>query len=313
MYKVEDKVKIREWDDMAKEFGIGELGSIKCKCSFTAPMRKYCGKVGVIRNTNESEICGIIYELEFGNESPYWGFSDDMFEKSVEVEESAEIKIYQEDKKVIALDTSTGRRGIVLYDPESELDFYEKAKLALERLTEEKVEFKPPMAIWCETEKEYELLCDYLDKAGYRWTSENKMSDYTPSAPVWIIVDDYFAVDYSRSSNQRDFYKGRTMVDFYGVEFPVIEEFNVGDIVRVIDNGKSYTTHIDFFIDSEIDKRLLGRYSYMMAPKNGEEYRIVAIGNVRPDEIDYVIEELYSSEDYGSVYLIEKSGVVKAR
>ena len=309
MYKVGDKVKIREWDDMAKEFGISELGSIKCKCSFTLLMRRHCGKVGVIRNINESGI----YKLELDNEIPYWNFSDDMFEKSVEVEESAEIKIYQEDKKVIALDTSTGRRGIVLYDPESELDFYEKAKLALERLTEEKVEFKPPMAIWCETEKEYELLCDYLNRADYRWTSDEKMSDFTPSLPTWICVDDGLLVSYCHSLDQKDFRSERTLVDFYGVEFPDIEEFNVGDIVRVINNGKSYTTHIDFFIDSEIDKRLLGRYSYMMAPKNGTEYRIVAIGNVRPDEIDYVIEELYSSEDYGSVYLIEKSGVEKVR
>ena len=45
-YKVGDKVKVREWDDMAKEYGIGSYGEIKN--DFVKSMRKYCGKTVTI-------------------------------------------------------------------------------------------------------------------------------------------------------------------------------------------------------------------------------------------------------------------------
>jgi len=37
-YKVGDKVKIKTWEDMEKEFGTNHHGSIKVKCSFTKEM-----------------------------------------------------------------------------------------------------------------------------------------------------------------------------------------------------------------------------------------------------------------------------------
>lgn len=41
-FKVGDKVKVRTWESMEKEFGTNEVGSIACKCSFTEGMRKFC-------------------------------------------------------------------------------------------------------------------------------------------------------------------------------------------------------------------------------------------------------------------------------
>lgn len=44
-YNIGDKVTIRQWDDMASEFGLNVFGDIKVpKAYFTEPMRKYCGK-----------------------------------------------------------------------------------------------------------------------------------------------------------------------------------------------------------------------------------------------------------------------------
>lgn len=44
-YNVGDRVTIRQWDDMAAEFGLNVFGDIKVpKAYFTEPMRKYCGK-----------------------------------------------------------------------------------------------------------------------------------------------------------------------------------------------------------------------------------------------------------------------------
>lgn len=52
-YNVGDRVTIRQWDDMAAEFGLDEYGDIKVpKAYFTEPMRKYCGKTLTIVRKN---------------------------------------------------------------------------------------------------------------------------------------------------------------------------------------------------------------------------------------------------------------------
>ena len=43
-YKVGDKVKVREWDDMVEEFGTDEDGDIDCNLCFVKDMKEYCGK-----------------------------------------------------------------------------------------------------------------------------------------------------------------------------------------------------------------------------------------------------------------------------
>ncbi len=43
-YNVGDKVTIRQWDDMAAEFGLNESGEIKVPKFFTEPMKQYCGQ-----------------------------------------------------------------------------------------------------------------------------------------------------------------------------------------------------------------------------------------------------------------------------
>lgn len=48
-FKVGDKVKVREWDDMKKEFGVDSLGNIDISnCCFIYAMKKFCGKTYII-------------------------------------------------------------------------------------------------------------------------------------------------------------------------------------------------------------------------------------------------------------------------
>ena len=76
-YKVGDKVRVRQWDDMVKEFGTDEAGRINQKtgCRFTEEMKKFCGGV--------YEICSVlerIYLLKDGAKTIYWYFTDQMLE-----------------------------------------------------------------------------------------------------------------------------------------------------------------------------------------------------------------------------------------
>ena len=75
-YKVGDRVRIREWDDMEKEFGLDDFGDIKCSGPFTSEMEEFCGRVGTV--------CGFIqdkfYKVSFDGESNNWGFSDEMID-----------------------------------------------------------------------------------------------------------------------------------------------------------------------------------------------------------------------------------------
>lgn len=71
MYKVGDKVRVREWDDMAKEFG-SDKRKIFCMCSFVDYMKPLCGKVFTVIKDNST--CS--YGLD--GEASGWAFSDDM-------------------------------------------------------------------------------------------------------------------------------------------------------------------------------------------------------------------------------------------
>lgn len=72
-YKVGDKVRVRAWDDMEKEFGLDGSGDIKCRCWFTKQMRDLCGKIVQIKSVSpESEIYCI--------KDDYHTFTDDMLE-----------------------------------------------------------------------------------------------------------------------------------------------------------------------------------------------------------------------------------------
>lgn len=76
-YKIGDKVRVRQWDDMAEEFDTGESGIIDTKTGwrFTEEMKKFCGGV--------YEICSMLgrnYLLKDGEKTIHYYFTDEMLE-----------------------------------------------------------------------------------------------------------------------------------------------------------------------------------------------------------------------------------------
>ena len=77
-FKVGDRVRIRQWDDMRKEFGLGGGGSINCTGSFICSMRDLCGEEFVISELSElslSKTALKVRGLETG-----WTITTDMIE-----------------------------------------------------------------------------------------------------------------------------------------------------------------------------------------------------------------------------------------
>lgn len=73
-YKVGDKVRVRQWDDMVKEFGVNN-GNIPINgCLFVKEMKQYCGR------TYEVYDKSLYYILATENEVLEWCFTDSMLE-----------------------------------------------------------------------------------------------------------------------------------------------------------------------------------------------------------------------------------------
>lgn len=80
-YEVGDKVLIRDWDGMKKEFGLDSDGNIRNRCAFVQSMKRYC-----------NQICTIIRITALGNynmleDFDNYNFSSDMIAGKV-VQES---------------------------------------------------------------------------------------------------------------------------------------------------------------------------------------------------------------------------------
>ena len=78
-FKVGELVRIRQWDDMVKEFGTRSTGSVNCKYGFADDMKPLCGKYAEITKIRDD---GIVF-LRFFNcekEEVCWTFHTDMIE-----------------------------------------------------------------------------------------------------------------------------------------------------------------------------------------------------------------------------------------
>lgn len=75
-FNVGDNVRVREWDDMEKEFGLDQFGNIKTPVRFVSTMRKYCGKVFTVKIATDD-----IYNLEDCKTlGVFWNFYDKTLE-----------------------------------------------------------------------------------------------------------------------------------------------------------------------------------------------------------------------------------------
>ena len=79
-FKVGELVRIRQWDDMVKEFGTRSTGSVNCRCLFTKGMKQLCGKYAEIKDLR---VDGIVFLRFFNCEKvdKCWSYSTDMIEK----------------------------------------------------------------------------------------------------------------------------------------------------------------------------------------------------------------------------------------
>lgn len=72
-YKEGDKVRIREWNDMAREYGVDEDGAIDCPpIFFTSDMKRYCGKIMTIESVHKDSFENVFYDMEEDREGWQW-------------------------------------------------------------------------------------------------------------------------------------------------------------------------------------------------------------------------------------------------
>lgn len=87
-FKVGDKVRIRQWDDMAEEFGVSDWEfKIFCKFCFTTHIRMFCGEIATIVGfnstpNNRNRVCLRFNSEKLNDELKNidWVFSTDMLE-----------------------------------------------------------------------------------------------------------------------------------------------------------------------------------------------------------------------------------------
>lgn len=89
-YKVGDKVRVKEWDELREEFGVDENGKLNCSVGFISShdhgfgMSKFMGKVVTIEDVLDDEDEGeVYYTLKEDELKYYW---EKMMLSPVEVE-----------------------------------------------------------------------------------------------------------------------------------------------------------------------------------------------------------------------------------
>lgn len=80
-FAVGDRVRIRDWDDMASEFGIDEDGEIPCRYIFAQAMRVFCGQEYTISAArNNPDGTQKLYFEDVESEEDEFVWSSDMCE-----------------------------------------------------------------------------------------------------------------------------------------------------------------------------------------------------------------------------------------
>lgn len=124
------KVRIKEWAEMEREFGIDKHGDIKCHCNFIIEMKEYCGKIIEI-DEDRIDRTG---EFEYDG----WYFDKGTYEIVEEWEEFNMNKKIKSVQLIRALDFSYSRvingmlieskislpAGYILYDVKLNEDFH---------------------------------------------------------------------------------------------------------------------------------------------------------------------------------------------
>lgn len=234
-FMVGDRVVIKTWEQMEKEYGVDKFGVINCEKSFVKSMRSLCGKKATITRKDEEKIWLTFDDKKADNS---WSFSTDMIELAYPTVRGCEVK--------------------------------EKVKNPT--YTTSEVKYLGQTAT-----------CQYGDRF-----------DLEKGIMLCMLKD-----------------KGITYSDIIKVvdsaEKVVEHKFNVGDIVRVVDNGKQYDTYFVWF-DEQKKPELKKKYGRKCLLK-GKELRVVHFG----EHSYYTDTMIYACEDLkGNIYLIGERGLEKA-
>ena len=173
-YKIGDKIKIRSWDSLVKEYGVDYRGGISLGSNspwFAPKMKKYCGCTLTVRSISYSGY----YRTEANENGYYWHFSDAMIETA-----NPSIVIYANGNVVTAVDKSTGKTAEAFCNPNDKFDFYTGASIAYERL---RGRMTPARAPETETKPKYftgEMICTL---STHPWYTKGKI--YKVEYGVW--------------------------------------------------------------------------------------------------------------------------------
>ena len=137
-YKVGDRVRVRSWESMEKEFGVARNGNIYLvgECVFKE-MKKYCGKSYVVSDIR-------LYD-KYVLKDTQWSWTEEMLEK----EKVQSIHITRKDNEINAVLKENGKvvkRSKAICSEEDAFDFKYGSKLAIDRLFDSEKEetgFKP--------------------------------------------------------------------------------------------------------------------------------------------------------------------------
>lgn len=137
-FKVGDRVRIRQWADMEMEFGLDSDGDIKCPHTFVKGMAHLCGRVATVTSVFEAYRVGLKFDDESGRIA--WTYTFDMIEpiNAKQKTRAETIVISSNGDTVTALDKRDGRKATVKCSPDDTFDFSVGARMAFDRLMDEK-------------------------------------------------------------------------------------------------------------------------------------------------------------------------------
>jgi len=78
-FKVGDRVRVRQWDDMVKEFGLTLLVDCKTNPSFVTNMKHLCGREATIKDLHSKYGCELLDWSDTSGDMN-WSFSTQMLE-----------------------------------------------------------------------------------------------------------------------------------------------------------------------------------------------------------------------------------------
>ncbi len=81
IFKAGDRVVVRDWDDMVKEYGADKWGNIPKDSQFTDSMKHLCGRTATVKSVSNGTGHRIIVNVDFDDKSgsTWWSFNPWMF------------------------------------------------------------------------------------------------------------------------------------------------------------------------------------------------------------------------------------------